>query len=148
MFFKTKKKDIVDELNPHQKELFEHAQARIKEKKALYRHFVLFLAGCIFMIVLNVVLGFGSSFKFLELDWFVFGVLLWGFFILVHVLRVVVFSKFMGKAWRDKQMKYLVEKQKLKIAKMEKKLDLKVPEEVFLDKNVILDNKSNSQKLQ
>ena len=75
MFFKTKKKDIVDELDAHEKELFEHAKARIKEKKALYRHFVLFLAGCISMIVLNIVLGFGSSFQFFELDWFVFGVI-------------------------------------------------------------------------
>lgn len=148
MFSKTKKSTTQDELDVRQKELFIHAQARMKEKKALYRHFVFFLAGCIFMIVLNLVLGFGKEFQLFELDWFVFGVLLWTFFLLVHILRVVLFSKFMGKAWRDKQMEYLVEKQKTKIAKMQQQLDLQLPKEVITDKNIILDNTQDSQKLQ
>lgn len=148
MFSKTKKSNSTEELDVRQKELFEHAQARMKEKKSLYRHFVFFLAGCIFMIVLNLVLGFGKEYQFFELDWFVFGVLIWAFFLLVHVLRVVLFSKFMGKAWRDKQMEYLVEKQKAKIAKMQQQLDLQVPKEVIAEKRVILDNTDNSEKLQ
>lgn len=148
MFSKTKKTDSPEGLDVRQKELFEHAQARMKEKKVLYRHFVFFLAGCIFMIVLNLVLGFGKEYRFFELDWFVFGVLIWAFFLLVHVLRVVLFSKFMGKAWRDKQMEYLVEKQKEKIAKMQEQLDLQLPKQATSDKKVILDNTDDSQKLQ
>lgn len=148
MFSKTKKNTTQDELDVRQKELFIHAQARMKEKKALYRHFVFFLAGCIFMIVLNLVLGFGNEFQLFELDWFVFGVLLWTFFVLVHVLRVVLFSKFMGKEWRDKQMEYLVQKQKIKIAKLEEELNLQLPKEAVSTKNIILDNTQDSQKLQ
>lgn len=145
MFSKSKTK-TSGELDIHQKELFEHAQARVNEKKGLYRHFILFLVGCIFMIVFNLVLNFGAEIKIFELDWFVIGVLIWTFFILVHFLRVVLFSKFMGKAWRDKQMKYLVEKQKSKIAKMEQKLDLQVPKEIVTERQIILDNTQTSQK--
>jgi len=148
MFFKTKKKIVPQESEVRQKELFEHAQARIKEKKGLYRHFIFFLVGCIFMIVLNLVLNFGVDFKFLGQDWFVLGVLVWSFFILVHTFRVVLFSKFMGKEWKDKQMRYLVEKQKNKIAKMEKQLDLQVPKEVVSEKNILLNNTDNKETLQ
>lgn len=143
----SKNKTSKPKLDAEQKELFEHAQSRINEKKALYRHFIVFLAGCILMIVLNLVLNIGGEFKFLEFDWFVIGVVIWSFFLLVHIIRVVLFSKFMGKAWQDKQMEYLIEKQKNKIAKMEQKLDLQTPQEATSTKNVILDNTNNEQTL-
>ena len=98
------------------------------------------------MILLNLVLNFGVDFKILGQDWFALGILVWSFFLLVHIFRVVLFSKFMGKAWRDKQMNYLVEKQKIKIAKMEKKLEMKVPEEITGTRQIILDN-TDTQKL-
>ena len=143
----TKNKTSEPKLDVQQKELFEHAQSRINEKKALYRHFVVFLAGCILMIVLNLVLNIGSEFKFLEYDWFVVGVIIWSFFLLVHIIRVVLFSKFMGKAWQDKQMKHLIEKQKSKIAKMEQKLDLQTPKEATSTRSVLVDNTNNEQTL-
>ena len=143
----TKNKTSKPRLDVQQKELFEHAQSRINEKKALYRHFVVFLAGCILMIVLNLVLNIGSEFKFLEYDWFVVGVVIWSFILLVHIIRVVLFSKFMGKAWQDKQMKHLVEKQKNKIAKMEQKLDLQTPKEATSKRSVLVDNTNNEQTL-
>lgn len=145
MFSKTKTKETT--FDAHQKELFEHAQARISEKKGLYRHFVIFLAGCILMIVLNLILNIGNDFKFFGFDWFAIGILIWSFFLLTHIIRVVLFSKFMGRAWQDKQMKYLVEKQKEKIAKMEQKLDLHVPKQIKTDKNVLLDNTDNEETL-
>jgi len=148
MFSRKNKVDSSIEVDSKQKELFEHAQARVNEKRGLYRHFILFLVGCIFMIVLNLVLNFGVNIKPFGLDWFVIGVLVWSFILLVHIFRVILFSKFMGKAWRDKQMYYLVEKQKAKIAKMEKKLDLKVPEEVLSGKTELLNNSDNTETLQ
>ena len=145
MFSKNKTPEVKYDV--HQKELFEHAQARINEKKGLYRHFVFFLAGCILMIVLNLVLNIGGEFSFFGFDWFVIGVLIWSFFLLIHIIRVVFFTKFMGKAWQDKQMKYLVEKQQEKIAKMEQKLDLQVPKEAVDTKNVLLDNPNDKETL-
>ncbi len=137
--FSKKKPD----LDTHQKELFEHAQERVREKKGLYTHFILYLVGCIFMIVLNLLLDFGIDFKPLGIDWFVYGVLFWTFFILVHLFRVLLFSKFMNKAWHAKQMDYLIKKQQKKIAKMEEKLNLKVPKEASNTKTTLLDKTKN-----
>ncbi len=138
MFSNFKKKNKAIDLE--QKELFEHAQARIKEKRGLYRHFIVFLVGCIFMIVLNLGLNFGVEYKLLELDWFVFAVLGWSFFFLIHFFRVIFFSKFMGKEWKDKQLERLVAKQKAKIAKMEQKLNLEIPKDIVSEKSILLDN--------
>jgi len=138
MFFKSKKVD--DTIDPHQKELFVHAQERIKEKKGLYTHFIFYLVGCVFLIILNVLLDFGSDFKPFGLDWFVYAVLFWSFFMIVHAVRVLLFSRFMGKAWQSQQMAYLVEKQKEKITAMEEKLNLEIPKEAESTKNVLLDS--------
>ena len=65
MFSKnTKSKD----LDRDQRELFEHAQDRIKQKKRLTQHFVIFLAGSILLIVINVVLGYGKDVKLFGAD--------------------------------------------------------------------------------
>lgn len=118
MFSKnTKSKD----LDRDQRELFEHAQDRIKQKKRLTQHFVIFLAGSILLIVINVVLGYGKDVKLFGADWFVWAILLWTFFFLVHALNVVITNKFMGKEWEQKQMDKLVEKQKKKIEEMRQK---------------------------
>lgn len=127
MFSKnTKSKD----LDRDQRELFEHAQDRIKQKKRLTQHFVIFLAGSILLIVINVVLGYGKDVKLFGADWFVWAILLWTFFFLVHALNVVITNKFMGKDWEQKQMDKLVEKQKKKIEEMRQKVavDMPVPE--------------------
>lgn len=143
MFGRTKKKEI--QIDPQQKALFEQAQQRIKEKKGLYTHFMFYLVGCIFMIVLNFLLDFGANFKPLGYDWFVFGVLIWTFFLLIHVFRVLVFSSFMGKKWKEEQMEILVEKQKKKIAEMEEKLNLEIPQELKSEKTILLDNTNPSE---
>lgn len=140
-----KKKSNQEALDLRQKELFEHAQERIKEKKSLYTHFLFYLVGCIFFIVLNILLDFGSEFTLFQLDWFVYAVLIWTFFLVVHAFRVLLFSKFMGKAWQAKQMEYLVEKQKSKIAEMEKKLGLEIPEEYRMEKTILLDQTKNNE---
>jgi len=138
MFSKSKKTE--DDLDPHQKEIFEHAQARINEKKGLHTHFIFYLVGCVFLIILNVFLNFGSDFKPFGLDWFVYAVLGWSFLMMVHAVRILLFNSFMGKAWKAKQMAYLVEKQKKKILEMEEKLNLEIPKEVVSTKNILLDN--------
>lgn len=142
IMFKKSKKTIPD-LDLKQQELFEHAQLRIKEKQNLYTHFIFYLVGCIFFIVLNVFLNFGSEFKLFDLDWFVYAVLIWSFIMLTHSFKVLLFSKFMGKEWKAKQMAYLINKQKDQISEMEKKLNLKVPKEAHFEKNILLDNTQN-----
>ena len=57
MFSKAKKKERID---AEQREQYEYARSRIKQKKNLMRHFVVFLVGSIFLIVINPVLGYGN----------------------------------------------------------------------------------------
>jgi hypothetical protein len=121
IFSKNKKPD----LEPDQLEQFEYAQKRIKQKKRLMRHFILFLAGSIFLIILNPILGVGKDF-FIK-DWFVWAILLWIFFFLIHVLNVFIFNRFMGKDWEKKQLQKLKAKQEQRILALQEKVEKEMP---------------------
>jgi len=142
MFGKKKPTNTID---PQQQALFEHAQERIKEKKSLYNHLVFYLVGCLFMVLLNLVFKIGLDWKLFNLDWYVYGILIWTFFFLVHAVKVMLLTKFMGKAWQAEQLELLVSKQKEKIAKMEEKLDLQIPKEVVSEKNILLDKTNETE---
>jgi len=102
-----------------QHELYENARKRVKQKKRLYFHFILFLVGSVFLIVLNKVLNFGESFL---TDWFVWAILVWLFFWVLHFINVFVTNRFMGKDWERSQTEKLIHKQELKIAKLAKEI--------------------------
>ena len=57
MFGKKKNNPSIDS---EQLELIQNAQKRIKQKKRLYVHFVIFLIGSVFLIIANTVLGIGK----------------------------------------------------------------------------------------
>lgn len=116
-----KKKDIP-QIDKEQLELIKNAQKRIKQKKRLYIHFVLFLIGCLFLIVANTVLGIGENFTIFGKEWFLYAILLWSFLFIYHVFNVYVTHKFMGKAWEEKQLNKLVAKQNEGIEKLKKEL--------------------------
>jgi len=143
MFSRSKKAN--NNLDIRQRELFEHAQEHIKEKKGLYTHFIFFIVGCLFMVIVNLLLDFGRGFQPFGQHWFVYGILIWFFFMLVHTVRVLLFSKFMGKAWQAQQMNYLVSKQNEKIQEMEQKLNLEIPKEAKSAKTILLDNTQEPQ---
>jgi len=98
-------------------ELYENARNRTKQKKRLYNHFIIFLVGSVFLILLNKLLKVGESFV---QDWFVYAITLWFFFFVLHFINVFVTHKFMGKEWQRIEIEKLVQKQELKIAKLEK----------------------------
>jgi len=102
-----------------QHELYKNAYNRIKQKKRLFAHFVLFLIGSVFFIILNKVLNVGE--QFIE-NWFVWIIILWLFFLVLHFVNVFITNKFMGKDWERKQTKKLVAKQEQKIASLEKEI--------------------------
>ncbi|MBU3821968.1 dihydrofolate reductase [Flavobacteriaceae bacterium XHP0103] len=120
MFGKVKKEAQIDK---EQLELIENAQKRIKQKKRLYIHFVVFLIGSLFLILLNLVLGFGKDFMPFNTDWFVFAVLIWLFFLIYHTFNVFVTHRFMGKAWEQEQLNKLVAKQKERIEVLNQKVE-------------------------
>ena len=101
-------------------ELYEKARKRTKQKKHLYFHFVFFLVGSVFLVVLNKVVKFHE-----ELDWYVWGILIWLFFLVIHGIRVLVMHRFFGKDWERIETEKLLIKHDAKVAKLERKLDKK-----------------------
>ncbi|MGB5555445.1 MAG: 2TM domain-containing protein [Flavobacteriaceae bacterium] len=119
MFSRNKNKSEVD-LEQH--DLLETAQARIKQKKRLYTHFVIFLIGSVFLIMINKILKYGETY-----DWFIWAITFWGFLFAIHVVNVFVTQKFMGKEWERSQREKLVAKQKKRIAALQKEIDTDFP---------------------
>ncbi len=132
MFGKKKQQPQIDR---EQLELIENAQKRVKQKKRLYVHFVLFLIGCVLIIVANTVLGIGKDFTIAGINWFVYAILIWLFLFLYHLFNVFVTHKFMGKAWEQQQLEKLVAKQQARIDKLKegfrKEEEIKAKSEVF-----------------
>ena len=119
MFMKNKNDK---ELKLEQHELLEHAQTRIKQKKRLYVHFVIFLIGSVFMVFINKILDYWATY-----DWFIWAITFWGFLFVVHAFNVFVTQKFMGQAWERSQREKLVKKQKRRIAEMQKEIETDFP---------------------
>ncbi len=118
-----KKKKAAPEIDQDQLELIQNAQKRVKQKKRLYIHFVVFLIGAVFIIASNTVLGIGKDYKILGKEWFLFAILLWLFFLAYHTFNVFVTNKFMGKAWEQKQLNKLVTQQQVRIERIKKELE-------------------------
>ncbi|MBT8306939.1 MAG: 2TM domain-containing protein, partial [Maribacter sp.] len=119
MISKDKKKTSSD-LEQH--DLLESAHARIKQKKRLYEHFVVFLIGSVFLVLINKILKFG-----VEYDWFIWAITFWAFLFVIHAFNVFVTQKFMGKDWERQQREKLVFKQKEKIAELQKEIETDFP---------------------
>ncbi len=102
-----------------QHELYENARARAKQKKRLYYHFIVFLVGAVFLILLNKFLKVGEN---LVENWFVWAIIIWFFFFVLHFINVFVTHRFMGKDWERVQTEKLVMEQELKIAKLKKEM--------------------------
>lgn len=119
MFGKKKQNSKIDK---EQLELIENAQRRIKQKKRLYIHFVLFLVGAVFLILANTVLGIGKDFTIAGIDWFVFAILIWLFLFIYHFINVFITNKFMGKDWERIQLDKLVNLQQKRIEELKANL--------------------------
>lgn len=102
-----------------QHEVYEKARKRIVQKKRLYYHFVVFLLGSVFLIVLNLFFKVGNE-EFGE--WFKYAVAAWFFLWLLHFINVFFTNRFFGKDWERIQTEKLVEKHNKKLAKLEGKL--------------------------
>lgn len=122
----SKKKEIP-KIDKEQLELIKNAERRIKQKRRLYIHFVVFLIGAVFLIVANIALGIGKEFQILGIDWFVYAILLWLFFFVYHFISVFITHNFMGKDWEHAQMERLVSKQKERLEQLRKKVEIDYP---------------------
>ncbi len=102
-----------------QHKVYEKARKRIQQKRRLFWHFVVFLVGSVFLIILNGLLKVGEE-KYG--NWFVWAILLWLFFWILHVGNVYIFDRFFDKDWERHETEKLVSKHNVKVEKLEKKL--------------------------
>ena len=116
MFSKNKN---TPKLDLEQHELLENAQKRIRQKKRLYTHFVVFLVGSVFLALINKILKYGQ-----EYNWFIWAITFWAFLFVLHIFNVFITNKFMGKDWERSQREKLVQKQKQRINEMKKEIEL------------------------
>ena len=116
------KKKSGAEVDIEQHELLENAQRRIKQKKRLFAHFVIFLIGSVFLVLFNKILKYGEQY-----DWFIWAITAWAFLFVIHAFNVFVTQTFMGKEWERKQREKLVAKQKERIAALQKEIDTEFP---------------------
>lgn len=119
MFSKNKKTSKID---VEQHELLEHAHVRIKEKKRLYNHFIVFLVGSVFLVLINKILKYGEAY-----DWFIWAITFWAFLFVIHAINVLLSKNFMGLDWERKQREKLVEKQKQRIAEIQEEIETDFP---------------------
>ena len=119
MFSKNKSESIIDR---EQHEQLEYAHKRIKQKKNLYVHFVLFLIGSVFLILINKILKYGE-----EYNWFIWAITFWAFLFVVHVVNVYVTQKFMGIDWEREQREKLIAKQRQRIKELQKEIETDFP---------------------
>lgn len=101
-------------------EQYEKVRKRTKQKKRLYFHFILFLVGSVFFIILNKILHFHE-----ELDWSIWVTFGWLFILVIHFFNIFVMKRFFGKEWERIETEKLIEKHKVKVYKLEKKLEKK-----------------------
>ena len=105
-------------LDSETREQYEYARKRIKQKKGLMRHFVIFLAGSVLFIVLDAILKMGH--QVLLKNWYIWAILIWAFILLIHVFNVFIMNTFMGKEWEDKQLTKLKALQETRIVELKK----------------------------
>ena len=104
-------------MQTNQHEVYEYARRRIKQKKALYFHFVLFAIMSIFMFIANKFMGIGEP-----NNWFIWVSTFWFFLVILHFIKVYITDRFMNKTWEREQIEKLIAKQQIKITELEKQL--------------------------
>lgn len=113
---------------PH--ELYEDARKRVKQKKLLFFHFVVFVLGSLLMYVSNeFLMQDPTAFK-----WYPWAITIWTFLLALHAINVLIVDSFMNKKWERTQIDKLIEKQKLKIEELKKKVEQDFIEEATVSK--------------
>lgn len=114
MIFRQKKGATLDR---EQHELLEHAQKRIREKRAVFQHFIIFLIGAVFFVLINKVLKIGEPH-----NWYLWAIMGWAFIWFVHLAQVFITHPFLGTEWERAQRERLLQKQKERIRQLEEQI--------------------------
>ena len=95
-------------------EQYEYARRRIKQKKRLYYHFVVFVLGS-----LTLFLGHNFLNSTLITEWYLWIITVWLFLFILHFIKVFITDRFMNKDWEREQIDRLVTLQKKKIEQLQ-----------------------------
>ena len=95
-------------------EQYEYARRRIKQKKRLYFHFVVFVLGS-----LTLFLGHNFLNSTLITEWYLLIITVWLFLFILHFIKVFITDRFMNKDWEREQIDRLVTLQKKKIEQLQ-----------------------------
>lgn len=109
-------------MEPEQHEKYEYARKRIKQKKRLYFHFILFLTGSLFLFLIDKI----YDVKPFE-DWYLWGVTIWFFLFILHFIKVYITDRFMNKNWERNQIDRLIALQEKRIGQLKSKLEKENP---------------------
>ncbi|MBS3992956.1 MAG: 2TM domain-containing protein [Bacteroidetes bacterium] len=106
-------------MNTHeQHELYERARERVRSKKKVYNHLVLFLVGSAFLVVVNKLFKVGEALG----DWYKWAVVIWFFLWLLHFINVFITKRFFGNDWERSETDKIIAKHQQKVQQLEKKL--------------------------
>lgn len=109
------------EIDREQHEKYEYARRRIKQKKRLYFHFILFLLGSLFFIVIEKVYKV-EPFQ----NWYIWALTIWFFLFILHFIKVYITDRFMNKDWEREQIDRLVEKQNKRLDQLKTKVETEI----------------------
>jgi hypothetical protein len=84
----------------------------------VYFHFILFLIGSVFFVVLNKIINLKP-----EYDWFIWAICIWLVLLTIHFINVFVMNRFFGKEWVKIQTEKLVSKHQVELEKLENNLE-------------------------
>ncbi|MDO4727803.1 MAG: 2TM domain-containing protein [Bacteroidota bacterium] len=113
-------------------ELYENARRRIKQKRSVYLHFILFAVGSLFMFVAEKLFNVGVGYPNWS-NWLIAG---WAFLFILHFINVFITKRFMNKQWEREEIDRLVEKQKRRLEQLEKKAEERVQKELSKSSNL------------
>lgn len=102
-------------------EQYEYARRRIKQKKKLYFHFVLFALTSIFLFIAYRFFNIG-----IENNWCLWVITFWSFVFIMHFIKVFITDRFMNKNWERDQIDRLVALQQKKISQLEHQVEKEI----------------------
>ena len=105
-------------MDKDQQELYEYARKRVKQKKLVYRHFILLLIVSPFLFVINKWFNVQETY-----NWYLWVITAWLFLFILHFVKVFVTESFINKKWEREQIEKLVARQERRIDQLEKKIN-------------------------
>lgn len=108
-------------------DLYVYARKRIKQKKRLYFHFVLFLLGSLFLFIANRFFDFGNT---ADQNWCIWAITIWLFIFMLHFIKVYITDRFMNKNWEKEQIERLIALQQKKMIQLESKINDKAEDQL------------------